>query len=137
VTFRLIERLRRDVEADGARFAVLLVPRLEQLRYESWVRVNVTLSAFCEGAHIPFYDFLPGFRREPDGESMFFKVDGHWNAKGHAFAARKLTEFLTTSDLLSGAAARASHAADESAGTRATREHEGGAAADTSLAEGR
>lgn len=98
VTFRLIERLRRDVEGDGARFAVVLVPRLEQLRYASWVRVNVTLSAFCEGAHIPFYDLLPAFRRELDGESMFFDVDGHWNAKGHAFAARKLAEYLSTSD---------------------------------------
>ncbi|MFN0149241.1 MAG: SGNH/GDSL hydrolase family protein [bacterium] len=99
VTFRLLERLRRDVEADGARFAVLLVPRLEQLRYPSWVRVNVTLSAFCEGAGIEFYDFLHAYRRAPNGESMFFPVDGHWNAAGHRFAAEKLAEHLRSAGL--------------------------------------
>lgn len=99
VTFRLIERLRRDVEADGARFAVLLVPRLEQLRYSSWVRVNVTLSAFCEGAGIEFFDFLHAYRRAPNGESMFFPVDGHWNAAGHRFAAETLAQHLCESGL--------------------------------------
>lgn len=100
LTFRLIEALRREVEADGAGFVVVTVPRLEQMRFSSWIRPNVTLASFCAGAHIPFFDFLPSFRRAPDAESMFFPVDGHWNAAGHRFAAERLAEFLVSENHL-------------------------------------
>jgi len=127
VTFRLIERLRRDVEAGGARFGVLLVPRLEQLRYSSWVRVNVTLGAYCEGAGIEFYDFLHAFRRAPDGASMFFPVDGHWNAAGHRFGAEKLAEYLRDSGL---------YPIGRAAPRRAVEPSGAGAAADSAASSG-
>jgi lysophospholipase L1-like esterase len=104
ITFRLIEELRDEVEAGGARFVVLNVPRLEQMWYDSWVRPNVTLAAFCEGAHIAYYDFTPAFRRAPNAERMFFRRDGHWNADGHRFAAERLAEFLKAEGLVPGGA---------------------------------
>lgn len=105
VTFALIEALRREVEADGATFVVLSVPRREQMRYESWIRPNVTLAAFCAGAGIAYFDFLEPFRGAPEAESMFYPIDGHWNAAGHAFAAAELAAWLQRESLIPRAGA--------------------------------
>jgi hypothetical protein len=38
---------------------------------------------------------VPDKNERPD---LFYPVDGHWNAKGHAFVAGLIVERLTTSD---------------------------------------
>ncbi|MGI8782762.1 MAG: alginate O-acetyltransferase AlgX-related protein [Acidobacteriota bacterium] len=62
---------------------------------------NRLLSRFCQQAGVPFLDLTTALQREvEEGRSVYFSDDAHWNAAGHAVAARALAEFLGTRHLL-------------------------------------
>jgi len=62
---------------------------------------NRLLGRFCQQAGIPFLDLTAALQREVEqGRNVYFSDDAHWNAAGHAVAARELAEFLRTRHLL-------------------------------------
>jgi hypothetical protein len=63
--------------------------------------VEARLQAFAEANDIEYLNLLSGFRREAlHNEILYFPSDGHWNARGHALAARLIQEFLADHDFL-------------------------------------
>ncbi len=49
---------------------------------------------------VPLIDLLPVFRDASDPASLYFRVDAHWNDRGHEFAGRALAERLLSDKLL-------------------------------------
>lgn len=94
-TERIVERFFEEVRADGARFAVVLVPGAEA---EANRFALARLSAIANRSPFPVLDLSTRFRpsTHPDqGDPFSFVCDDHWNARGHAAAAEALLRFLS------------------------------------------
>jgi oligoribonuclease NrnB/cAMP/cGMP phosphodiesterase (DHH superfamily) len=56
---------------------------------------------FCAAERLRCLDLTPTFRqRAAQGEQLYFRLDGHWNAAGHALAADLIYEYLAAQGLL-------------------------------------
>lgn len=116
-TFELLGSLRALVEADGARFAVVVVTAREQVYPDDWRRVlaaNPGMAAvqwdlagpegrllrWCDAAGVPCLRLSPAFAAATDGPRLHFLYDGHWTEVGHALAARAVADFLETKQLV-------------------------------------
>jgi hypothetical protein len=109
-TAALLKGLRREVEAEGARLAVLYVPvrfevndsvwELTKARYgfgRRWdrTRVVVRLREICRELELPFVDPSATLRAaESSGPAAYFTRDVHWTKAGNLAAAQALEETL-------------------------------------------
>jgi hypothetical protein len=57
---------------------------------------DARLGRFCATERIPFLRLEPLFRERwrEHGERLHWRYDGHWNARGHALAGRRIAEFV-------------------------------------------
>jgi hypothetical protein len=114
VTRALIRRLRRDVERDGGRFAVVLVcgatevseARLSQVldfvhRRRARDRFDMdksyrTVAGFLRRAHIPYIPLVETFRAHfrATHDDGYFGWDPHWTVVGHTLAAEAIARRL-------------------------------------------
>ena len=83
VTAALIAALNRDVRATGADVLVALTP--------SDGATAQRLGDICRTQSIPFIDLQPAFSGQRD---VLLPFDKHWNAHGHAIAARAVAAVL-------------------------------------------
>lgn len=111
-TEALLAALRAQVEGDGARFAVMIVPPREQIYPADWQEVLQTypaMQAIAWDVHAPERRVLdwcartatacvalaPAFLAARDGgPRLHWRHDGHWTAAGHALAAETMTDSL-------------------------------------------
>ncbi len=116
---RILEQMRDEVTADGASFAVMLLPSGLQV-YKDYFDEHFSvlseeqrktfeqdyqdrrLRGLCEESGIVFCSMLEQFRAAAPGAStklekewLFFDGKYHFNEKGNALAARVLHQFLT------------------------------------------
>src|SRR5712691_8514896 len=77
--FEELRQLRGEVEADGGRFGLAVLPFRMQLDTPGTPSVQERIAAFCAGQGIPFLDLLPHLR--PLGEGAFLDYD-HLSAAG-------------------------------------------------------
>ena len=103
VTEALILEMQKEVEANGAEFAVLVIPAAPQLvppqgDGEEWYCdvPNDRLTAFLDSAGIPYLDMLPQFREEAlaGNGPYYFERDFHMNELGHDLASDLLYQFV-------------------------------------------
>lgn len=117
-TTRLLGRLQDDVENDGGRLGIMIVTARDHIYPEAWERVlaanppmrnrewdleapELRVVKWCKENAIPCFRLSPVFARHAEeGESLHFMYDGHWNAKGHALAARMIAASLEQAGLL-------------------------------------
>jgi hypothetical protein len=109
-TAAILAELKKQVEQDGARLAVLILPAQEQvvpgvwemtlrkfpaMQSTSWNldQPNSRLTEILDELDISYLDLLPIFRAA-DGSSLFFPIDRHWNEQGHELAGEALVEWL-------------------------------------------
>ena len=102
-----------EIAADGRDTVVVLVPTREQTDDALWQRVvaeygpeadtrrfalNEGLAAGLTEAGVRVLDLSGPMleHRRLTGERLYFRYDGHWNPRGHAFAAEALAAFLDT-----------------------------------------
>jgi HEAT repeat protein/lysophospholipase L1-like esterase len=83
--FEELRQLRGEVEADGGRFGLAVMPFRMQLETPGTPSVQERISAFCAAQGIPFLDLLPHLR--PLGKGAFLDYD-HLSAAG----ARRIAE---------------------------------------------
>jgi hypothetical protein len=100
-----LARLRRWCDRHGASVLVLALPTEQQVNpaaRAAWIarfglfeadfdfeRPGRVLAELAESAGIPCFDLAPAFRAGiAAGDTLFLPADNHWNAKGHALAAR-------------------------------------------------
>ncbi len=102
ITRALIRSLSAEVEQDGARLVVLLIPAAPQLVVpqdgRDWYcdRPNQEMGAFLESEGIRYLDLLPAFREHAlsGGQALYYNRDFHLNERGHALAGELLGEFF-------------------------------------------
>ena len=114
-TLESVERVKKLVLAiselsstNGADFAVVMLPTREQVDpapYESlegldFDKPQCIFSEFFAEHGIAYLDLLPAMRAATDGNIFYYIDDGHWNARGHAFAAQAIAAFLGREGLL-------------------------------------
>ncbi len=102
VTEAIILELEKEVEANGAQLAVLIIPAAPQIvppqEGEEWYCdvPNDQLTAFLDEAGIPYLDMLPAFRQEvlAGNGPYYFERDFHMNALGHDLTSELLYQFV-------------------------------------------
>lgn len=91
LTARLIDTLRREVEAGGSRFAVIALPDLH-------AAPAVGDAARRSGTPM-WLDLGPAFAGA--SEPLFYRLDGaHWTPRAHALAGDRIAEFVVTTKAL-------------------------------------
>jgi lysophospholipase L1-like esterase len=102
VTEALILELEKEVEANGAQLAVLIIPAAPQIvlprEGAEWYcdLPNDRLTAFLDDVGIPYLDMLPEFREEAVAGNgpYYFERDFHMNALGHDLTSELLYQFV-------------------------------------------
>jgi lysophospholipase L1-like esterase len=94
VTALLIRHLAQEVEHEGSRFAVVVLP---DFHYSS-----EAVSALAPSGVAAFLDLTAVFRAAAGaGERIFYKLDGaHWTPRAHARAAEAIADFVARAQLL-------------------------------------
>jgi hypothetical protein len=118
VVDHLLVRLKRDVEADGARLIVVYIPsRMEvderdwqaaciqySLKPGRWSRETVVRRLEQSGRHggFPVFDLTPALRAASAGlrGRTYLEIDRHWNAHGHRVAGEAVASYLRGAGLL-------------------------------------
>lgn len=112
LTRALIRQLRREVEADGRRFALVALtaswqvhpehlarfqadyPAISQHEWD-WEKPNRRLREFAAAEGIACLDLLPAFQaRAAQGGPELHFCGGHWTPAGHALASEEIAGFL-------------------------------------------
>lgn len=98
---RILAAFDQAVKDAGARMLLVYVPAIVQVEADNWrnkrqlhglvgeynlQKPNERLAAIADQYGIDFLDLFPGF--EAAGERVLYYRDSHWNAAGHALAAR-------------------------------------------------
>lgn len=102
VTEAIILELNREVEANEAQLAVLIIPAAPQIvppaEGAEWYcdAPNDQLTAFLAEAGIPYLDLLPAFREEAlaGNGPYYFEKDFHMNVLGHELTSDLLHQFV-------------------------------------------
>jgi hypothetical protein len=117
LTERLILATRDEARRQGAQFTLVSIPsgaqvhdqarvrrpgweRWESLRGFSLEEPERRLAKLAEAEGIDFVPLLPAFRAEAErtGAPLHIRWSGHWNAAGHALAAREMARHFGTAD---------------------------------------
>lgn len=81
-------------EEAGLEILVSQYPRMRERAFDLGLPDH-RLATFCRTADIPFLALEPDFRDATRaGAELHWPRDGHWNAAGHAFAARAIAVFV-------------------------------------------
>lgn len=94
ITAALIRRFRQSVEANGARFGVIIAP-LNWERPGSNTAIWEWLAQFLTDEGIPFRNPQPLFDSVTSEEPLFYSCDKyHWRPAGHALMADVLADLI-------------------------------------------
>src|SRR5439155_23367194 len=109
-TSDILHRIITVARRRGAATAIVAIPASEQIDRARWPGLRDVgfhlYPAMLEDTFLPdavrtvafdddalAVDLVAAFRRHP-GAELYFTVDEHWNARGHAFAAARLADAL-------------------------------------------
>ncbi len=94
MTRLLLDRFQRSCAERGSRLVVMFMPPPRAGEAGRW---TAEMIAHCETQGIPVLDLAPAFEAaRQEGLQTYYRFEGHWNAAGHAIAARALRDFLVT-----------------------------------------
>lgn len=117
ITLTLLQRIRQFDDERGIRTAIVAVPaafqvygtdwdellQANKLKPDEWsaTRPNEVLAASSEMIGAPLLDLLPPLRAAADGPArLYFPINQHWTAMGHAVAAPAVEDFLVEEGLI-------------------------------------
>ncbi|MCC7424549.1 MAG: hypothetical protein IT428_30140 [Planctomycetaceae bacterium] len=111
-------RFAASAETEGARFLLVVIPSSLQVSAEAqafdrrlgfdvndeWLtescRTQRSIEAWAAANAVPILDFTPTLRQAT--EPCYFVRDGHFNATGHAVAARAIADFVANAASVGG-----------------------------------
>ncbi|GAB4446907.1 MAG: hypothetical protein Fur0044_42970 [Anaerolineae bacterium] len=113
LTRRALQDTLALLEPTGATLVILIVPSKEQVYGEQYRQVAALppsykidqliepLRRFCAAERLHCLDLTPVLRAEAQqGRQLYFSIDIHWNAAGHAVVAREVEKYLQQEKLL-------------------------------------
>lgn len=101
LTKAILNEIILVAEANNSKTMILIIPSRGQVNKNWDSEINGALVEFCKEENISVLDLLPEFREHAkNGEQLYFKIDGHWNAKGHKLAAELLNNKLIEEHLI-------------------------------------
>ncbi len=127
LTRALLKELQREVEADGAKLALVAIPSrvqvipqlfdVSRVLYPGEPAVEAfladptkpqrVLQAFGREVGMPVLDLAPAFAERDDTLDLYYPSVAHWNEKGNHIAAERIHAFLTQERLIPGGSAGA------------------------------
>ena len=107
VFFRPLQQLQTEVEGNGGRLVVMLVPSKEELyaadTFPAVLRPWQQAKRELEDRGLPTLDLYPVFREAGRQRAPFFRVDSHLNSFGNQLVADALAQWINEQrDLMSG-----------------------------------
>lgn len=98
ITEHALAAFREEVEKDGGRFIVVIVPRVG-IPYHSILTSETQLLALTESLRIETLNLRPAFAAYTEAFTLTapflsFWCDGHWNPVGHYVTAAAIANFL-------------------------------------------
>lgn len=113
LTEALLDRLHGSVRKADARLLIAAIPARTQvddtersqashaaLRPEDRDADLRRLAAFARSRSVRFVDLLDSLREAHRQERAYFRIDGHFNARGHAVAAREIFNALLSNGMI-------------------------------------
>lgn len=110
ISKKMLIEINEILRQNDAVLVVMLIPSKVQVDDKAWKsyekyfggnsnRFNPQneIIQFCSKKNIKCLDLLPDFIGKPE---LYFKIDGHWNEKGHEFAAEELYDYLVSKGLV-------------------------------------
>lgn len=97
LTRALLVQFAREVEAQGSRFLLVLIPVAPFVRsIEASDRPHAMIRALAAEEAIPVLDLLPTLREASRGSArpLYYPRDAHWTPEGHRVAAQSIAERL-------------------------------------------
>ena len=110
-TAEYLTAFARELRGGGKRFLVVLIPTREQVSDEKWNAAGAkgpcptpdrfgTYTRFADSLRkngVDVLDLTEPFRQRyrRTGEKLYFDLDTHWNARGHALAAELIADRLS------------------------------------------
>jgi hypothetical protein len=92
LTCALLDAFQRSCAERGSRLVVMFMPPPRTADVGQW---TAEMIAHCELRGIPVLDLDPSFEEaRRNGLRAYYRIEGHWNAAGHAIAGRALHDFL-------------------------------------------
>jgi len=87
-TALLLLRLRREVRDAGGELVVMAIPYRDHMSVGATDALWRGLTRFLAENSLQFLDLRPAFvSATREGQTLYFRVDSHWNARGHTLAA--------------------------------------------------
>ncbi len=112
----LLDAMRADARAHGAELVVVAIPAREQVEESYWKEIQQRfglaesqlerdlpqrkLAEWSSRTGTPLIDLLPAFRAAPHDKPLYYRLDPHWNAAGHALAAQVIRAELARLGLI-------------------------------------
>lgn len=110
-TEKILNEFSQICRKNNIKLVVVGIPSPVQVYPELWSKVSIAngfdekcydldlpnkrLGKICSDNQITFLDLLPLFRTyAKKGKQLYYKIDGHWNACGHEYAAGLIYSFL-------------------------------------------
>ena len=113
--YRILDELKRLTAANGARFAVILIPapwQITEQRWQQWVdwlgvdpstlsrlRPQEMVTRWCVTSRTPCLDLLEPLKSK-EVRAFYFPNDHHWTPEGHRVAAETVAQFIRARSLL-------------------------------------
>jgi lysophospholipase L1-like esterase len=92
MTRYLLDAFQRSCAERGSRLVVMFMPPPRTAEVGQW---TAEMIAYCELRGIPVLDLEPSFEEaRRNSLRTYYRIEGHWNAAGHAVTARALHDFL-------------------------------------------
>jgi lysophospholipase L1-like esterase len=89
----ILGELKKDVEAQGAKFLVIAIPSkkefIKTLRYRPYQQ---RVAAICKELDVPFLDLKPALSNV--FPRKYYRIDNHWTRHGHRAAAKAIQPFI-------------------------------------------
>ena len=103
IFFRPLELLKSEVEAQGGRFVIVLVPCKEEIyaaeSYPEVLRTMQQVKAGLDSRQLPTLDLYPVFRELGSARAPFYRADAHLNEYGNHIVADALEKWIAAERL--------------------------------------
>ncbi len=101
LTRAILTEIDAVAKTNNAKTFIVIVPTREQVNKNFDSELTGALVDLGKENNITVLDCLPEFRKNAEnGEELYFKNDGHWNANGHRLAAELIYDKLIEEQLI-------------------------------------